>query len=368
MALLHIMKPAGLVGDSDIVGDRRTGALYARIDGRLHPALNLTSARLITGNAAAPTWVSSAEIAKRPTGPMVGIPGAPDDFAVTGAASVWTLCDTAPAVGGGPDPLVTAIAGPLDRARAAELAEQRAVLASHDGDTLLIWNGHRARIDYRDRALTFNLGLDPGLTRPVPISTALFDALPAIEPIVVPRVPGAGADSRWLPGSPVGTVLATHGAGGAANGFYVLLPDGVQQVSEFVADLLRTAVGQPTGEPPVISPDRLVGVPDTDVLAVGHYPRRRLEFVDTAANPVTCLSWEKLGTDRQAVSTVLSGRGLPTPASADSRLVALVRDDSGPDAVEADQVLVLPGAANLVATTSALPVSDTRESLYWISP
>ncbi|HSA40205.1 MAG TPA: type VII secretion protein EccB, partial [Mycobacterium sp.] len=27
MALLHIMKPAGLTGDSDIVGDRRTGAV-----------------------------------------------------------------------------------------------------------------------------------------------------------------------------------------------------------------------------------------------------------------------------------------------------------------------------------------------------
>ncbi|MCV7191758.1 type VII secretion protein EccB [Mycolicibacterium brumae] len=368
MALLHIMKPAGLVGDSDIVGDRRTGAVYARIDGRLHPALNLTSARLVTGNAAAPTWVSSAEIAKSPTGPMIGIPGAPDDFAVTGAASVWTLCDTAPTVGGRTEPLVTAIAGPLDRGRAAELPEQQAVLASHDGDTLLVWNGHRARIDYRDRALTFNLGLDPGHTRPVPISTALFDALPASEPIVVPRIPGAGQDSRWLPGTPVGTVLATRAATGTSNGFYVLLPDGIQQISEFVADLLRTAVGQQTAAPPLIAPDRLVGVPDVDLLAVDHYPNRRLEFVDTGARPVTCLSWEKLGTDRQAISTVLSGRGLPTPVSADARLVRLVRDDRSPDAVEADQVLVLPGAANLVASTSALPVSGTRESLYWISP
>lgn len=38
MALLHFMKPAGLVGQSAIVGNRETGALYARIDGRLHPA------------------------------------------------------------------------------------------------------------------------------------------------------------------------------------------------------------------------------------------------------------------------------------------------------------------------------------------
>ena len=78
MALLHFMKPAGLVGQSSIIGNRDTGALYAKIDGRLYPALNLTSARLATGNSASPTWVKASEIAKYPTGPMIGIPGMPD--------------------------------------------------------------------------------------------------------------------------------------------------------------------------------------------------------------------------------------------------------------------------------------------------
>ena len=35
MALLHVMKPAGLVGQSAIIGNRDTGAIYAKIDGRL---------------------------------------------------------------------------------------------------------------------------------------------------------------------------------------------------------------------------------------------------------------------------------------------------------------------------------------------
>jgi type VII secretion protein EccB len=83
MALLNFIKPAGLVGQSTIVGNRDTGALYARIDGRLYPALNLTSARLATGSAAAPSWVKSAEIAKYPTGPMIGIPGIPDDLPIS---------------------------------------------------------------------------------------------------------------------------------------------------------------------------------------------------------------------------------------------------------------------------------------------
>ena len=53
MALLHFMKPAGLIGESAIIGDRDTGAVYAKINGRLYPALNLTSARLAVGNDSA---------------------------------------------------------------------------------------------------------------------------------------------------------------------------------------------------------------------------------------------------------------------------------------------------------------------------
>lgn len=64
MMLLNVLKPTGIVGDSAIIGDRDSGALYARIDGRLYPALNLTSARLATGTAGQPTWVKPAEIAK----------------------------------------------------------------------------------------------------------------------------------------------------------------------------------------------------------------------------------------------------------------------------------------------------------------
>ena len=100
MALLNVMKPAGLVGQSTIVGNRDTGALYANIDGRLHPALNLTSARLATGGASPPAWVKSAEIEKYPTGPMLGIPGVPDDLSLSAnPVSAWTVCDTAPAPG-----------------------------------------------------------------------------------------------------------------------------------------------------------------------------------------------------------------------------------------------------------------------------
>lgn len=94
MMLLNVLKPTGIVGDSAIIGDRDSGALYARIDGRLYPALNLTSARLATGTAGQPTWVKPAEIAKYPTGPLVGIPGAPAAMPVNRARSRRGRCAT----------------------------------------------------------------------------------------------------------------------------------------------------------------------------------------------------------------------------------------------------------------------------------
>jgi type VII secretion protein EccB len=370
MALLHIMKPAGLVGDSNIIGNRDTGAVYAKMNGRLYPALNLTSARLATGGGGSPTWVNAAEIAKYPTGPMIGIPGVPDDLTVNGGgASAWAVCDTAPANGTIAPPMVTSIAGPLSAfGRAASMDAGQAILATHGDGTYVIWGGKRSQINPADRSLTFNLGLDPGVTHPIAMSNALFDAMPATEPIVVPDIPGLGTPSQFLPGSAVGTVLESRDSAGTVSGFYVLLPGGVQKISAFVADLLRTAVTQTSNAPQLVSPDKLIDIPDIDALNVGFYPAGKLNFIDTEANPVTCVGWEKLSTDRQANIAVLTGKGLPVSPAMDSHLVALVRDDRDPDSVEADQTLVLPGAANFVATTSGVATSDTRESLYWVSP
>jgi len=369
MALLHFMKPAGFAGESAIVGNRDTGALYVRIEGRLHPALNLTSARLAAGSAVSPTWVTAQEIGKHPTGPMVGIPGIPDELAISvNPMSSWAICDTAAAHIGADASTVTAIAGELTGGgRAEPLAEAAAILASHRHSTYLIWNGQRSRVDPADRAVTFNLGLDLGKTRPVEMSNALFDALPATEPLVAPSVPEAGTPSRWIPGAVVGRVLKATDANGAVSGFYLLLPNGIQKITAFVADLLRTANSQGSAEPQLIAPDRLINIPEVEVLNVGFYPTGKLLFTDTVANPVTCVNWKKLSTDRQATVTVYNGRGLPTPQESDSHIVGLVRDDRGPDSVEAQQTLVLPGSANFAVSTSGVITSDTRESLFWLS-
>jgi len=367
MVLLNVLKPSGVVGDSAIIGDRESGAIYARIDGRLYPALNLTSARLATGTAGQPTWVKPAEIAKYPTGPLVGIPGAPAAMPVhRGAVSAWAVCDTAGRPRTADKPVVTSIAGQLAGGRATPMAKDAALVVTFERATYVIWGGKRSQIDPADRAVTLSLGLDPGVTVPVIISRALFDGLPATEPLRVPKVPDAGTPSKLLSGSQVGAVLQAQTAGGGTQ-FYVLLADGVQKVGGFVADLMRSANSYGSTTPRTVTPDVLVNIPEVNSLPVDYYPSKRLNFVDSEANPTTCVGWEKASTDPQARVMIYNGRGLPVPSSMDNRIVRLVRDDRDPASVVANQVLVLSGAANFVTSTSGVITSDSRESLFWVS-
>ncbi|AYE99558.1 type VII secretion protein EccB (plasmid) [Mycobacterium paragordonae] len=370
MVLIRLFKPAGMVGESAIIANRDTGAVYVLVAGRLYPAFNLTSARLVTGSPATPKMVSAAEIAKYPTGPRVGIADAPpSEMSVTGGGvSAWAACDTAPSrrSGGGPAS-VTVIAGRLGGGAPA-LADGHAVLVSHAGSSFVVWGHQRSRVDLAERAVTVSLGLDPGVVAPVPISNALFDALPATEPIVVPVVPDAGAESPWpgLGGARVGSVIEVRDTGSGEAKFYAVLMKGLQPVSGLTAGLLRTANSYGDATMRVLGPDKIVSIPQVDVLNVGFYPKSALTFVDAEANPVTCVGWEKGRGDRQAQVVVHSGRGLPLPGSV--KPIHLVRDDRDPSSVEATDAVVLADAANLAAVTSSAEASDTRESLWWISP
>jgi len=147
----------------------------------------------------------------------------------------------------------------------------------------------------------------------------------------------------------------------------VLLADGVQKIAGFVTDLLRSANSYGSTSPRTVTPDVLVNIPEVTSLSVDYYPSKRLNFIDSAANPTTCVGWEKASTDPQARVVIYNGRGLPVPSSMDNRIVRLVRDDRDQASVVANQVVVLPGAANFVTSTSGVITSDSRESLFWVS-
>src|ERR1700757_5346001 len=100
--LWSFINPSGALNESPIIADRDSGALYVKVGDKLYPALNLASARLIAGRPDNPHKVRSSQIAEEPHGPLVGIPGAPSEFApTTPASSSWLGCGLATAPPGG---------------------------------------------------------------------------------------------------------------------------------------------------------------------------------------------------------------------------------------------------------------------------
>nr|VTP02304.1 ESX-1 secretion system protein eccB1 [Mycobacterium riyadhense] len=360
-------RPAGLVGTSRIVADRRLGTLYVSVDGRLHPALNLVSAQLIAGSPDAPTFVSPEDIAKWPKGPTVGIIGAPVETPVVQSPDVarWAVCDSASSTVGGA-PTVTGIDGQLALGQeAGELAEDQGVLLSYRQHSYLVTGGLRMAVDLADSAVTAALGLHSSVA--AGMSRALFDALPAGGSLVVPAVPEAGAPARvdLGPGVVIGAVVASQDVATSADRFYVVLGDGVQPISPVVAAMLRQRNSYGLAAAPHVSPDRLARIPVRHVLDVDYYPKSPVRMVDTSVQPVTCVSWRWGVSERQARVAVVSGRGLPITSAQHARLVGLV--GGGRDGVQADQVLLAEGASTFVTTTGSALDSPARETMWLIS-
>jgi type VII secretion protein EccB len=363
------MRPAGVVGGSKIVADRKTGALYVSVDGRLHPALNLVSAQLISGEPDAPTFVSADDIAKWPKGPVVGIDGAPIETPAVSAPDLsrWAVCDTAGEAVAAPA-LVTGIDGALTpgSSGADTLSDGHGVLLAYQQQNYLVNGAVRMPLDLTDRTLTGALSVDPGAPVPV-MSQALFDALPAGAPLVVPTVPNAGAPAPfdWGAGVVIGSVVVTQDVATHADKFYAVVGDGVQPISPVVAAMLRQRDSYGTSTPPRISPDRLAQAPIRHVLDVDYYPAQPLKMVDQRAQPVTCVAWERGVNDRQARISVLTGRDLPIASAQHDKLVPLV--GGGTNGVQADQVLLADAPATFVSTTGSAPESPQRETMWLIS-
>lgn len=362
------LRPAGLVNDSKIVADRKTGTIFASVDGRLHPT-TLLSARLIAGEPLEPTFVSPEDLAKWPRGPVVGIEGAPLEPPRVSSPEVsrWALCDTA-SDSLSARPLVTGINGELtlqDRAR--ELPGDAAVVGVFDGQAYVISGGLRMAVDLSERAVTGPLGVDAA-GPPVELSRALVDAIPAGRPLVVPAVAQAGQPTTLDLGVPavIGSVVVSQDVASGTDRFYVVLADGVQPVSSVVAAMLRQRDSFGAAQPPRVSPDVLGQIPVREALDVAGYPQEPLKVLNWRAEPVLCVAWERAASDREARQRLLVGRALPMTADQERHLVPLVISDKDRGTL-ADRVLLGDGAATFVSTTGASADSARRETMWLIN-
>ncbi|BCP15831.1 type VII secretion protein EccB [Mycobacterium paraintracellulare] len=370
-ALLYsFISPAGQINESPIIADRDSGALYVRVGDRLYPALNLASARLITGRPDNPHLVRSSQIASLPRGPMVGIPGAPSSFHPTSpGASSWLVCDTVANSTGAGAPsgvTVTVIDGNPDLSHHRRvLTGTDAVVLNYGGDAWVIRDGRRSRIDAANRSVLLPLGLTPEqVSMAKPMSRALYDALPVGPELTVPQIQNAGAGASF-PGAPgpIGTVIVTPQISGPQQ-YSLVLADGVQTLPPLVAQILQNA-GPGNTKPVTVEPSALAKMPVVNKLDLSSYPDAPLNVMDIRENPATCWWWQKTSGENRARVQVISGATIPVETKDVNRVVSLVKADT--TGREADQVFFGPDYANFVAVTGNDPGAKTTESLWWLT-
>lgn len=367
---ISVIRPAGVVGDSQMTMDRSTGELWVKVEGRLHKALNLSSARLITGADTDPTAVTTASIAAFPKGPPVGIIGAPDSMPVTNGPTVSTaVCQRVSMNAATGAPAVTVIDGGLQTGPAiGPLGDRDALVGTLNGSTYLVWNGVKAVVDPDDRIVLAALGIDRTDVVPaMPLTPAVGNAIPSGVPLAVPTIPDFGQDSPWDVGvrAPIGSVVRGE-VPGQGEKHFVVLRAGLQDVPDTAAAMIRSVDAFDLALPPLIPPDKLAAIPRVEIIQTGQYPDGPVKVVNPRERPVSCWSWQKGKEAAAGTQTVLTGTELPLSAEAArdvSPVVGTHRDVTG-----VTGVYMAPDATNYVITTGSSGTSSTAESWWWISP
>lgn len=387
-AVLSFFKPAKVVGNSKIVADKDSGALYVNIDGRLYPALNLSSARLIVGSSDNPVQVPSDELSKYPRGPWVGIPGAPGRMVGTSDRnSYWAVCDTARTGHSAPlDPstglptaaaspvLTTAIGGKLtvDGDAVRDLGDSEARLVREGTTNWLVYRHPergvvRAMINMGDAAVLLAVGVD-AIAPVVIVSRGLLEAIPEVPPLTPPKIEGAGAEVVLSSGytTKIGAILAVATPDRPA-AYYVVTQPGLLPVSPVLAAMIRNAdvLGSPASA--TVSANTIAANLRSGTLpAASTYPVKPVELVDPTEIPVTCYGWSHRDGDPTASTTLLVGKNLPLTADERRHVVNLVSGQfSGGES--AHSVYLPKTSGRFVQVTGSDAVSPRRESLWWVS-
>ncbi|WFR73917.1 type VII secretion protein EccB [Prescottella defluvii] len=368
-AALALIRPQDKIGNASIVVGKDSGAMFVVMDGTLHPVLNLASARLVVGESAKPVMIKESEIDTRPRGALVGIPGAPSALPVGGdtEGQPWSVCDTVSPDGRRPAATTVVVGEPTWGDRVGQLDSGHALLVSHSDATFLVYDGHRAPIDLEDQAVSRALGLEGAQPRPDQPRHAQRHPGDAADRGA--DIDGAGSAPNYeIAGRTIGSVVKVKRGDDAR--YYVVLRDGVQEVSEATAVLIHFSDSQGQSEVPTVAPDALAKAPTSHGLDVATFPSAPPRLVDDADKPVSCLTWTPQGsvagddTGRvDATLAVSAGRALPIPD--DARTVRLAQADGPGD--NADAVYVRPGGSGFVQTTGLESGSSRKGGMFFVA-
>lgn len=327
-----------------VVIEKESGAPYVLLDdGRLHPVLNYTSARLLVGGNGT-ARVSAKSLRGAPRGAPVGIPGAPETPPPLAdlLAGPWTVCSQTSPDRPAADPATTVLT--LGVMTAGQVPGPSTALLVRQGNTIHVLVAGR-RMKVVDAKVLLALGMDE--IAPTAVTTAWINTVPAGPDLKLLAVPSAGQNGKRVGNTTprVGQVLLVEHVNTPPR-YYVVLADGVAPISQMQAVLVygdaRNKAAYPEG------PARAVKVGASDIAAADK-SRRDLHWPDY---PQQVPQGRELDRHQVAMcATALAGGAAvihhapAVPMPAGSKETDLTGDD---DPRVADEAYIPPGRGAIV--------------------
>lgn len=239
VGLLKQSSANGLHDNGSIIIEKETGARYIWcLDDtrKLCPVANYTSAKLLSGNGQDSSHLISRDaLAKYDRGSMLGIPGAPDTLPAADklVKMPWSSCARASDVSnGGHVSLVSLVAGKPVGGQA--LRDDEAVLVQSDTQPWVIWRGKRMRTSPNEVA-----ALASTTTLPKVAAKWINTLTPGAD-FKSPSIPGMGRKATGPQGSArTGQLFTVANVTGSNSATYVLMSDGLAQISDIQARLME---------------------------------------------------------------------------------------------------------------------------------
>jgi type VII secretion protein EccB len=210
--------------DGSVVIEKESGASFVYLNGTLYPTLNLTSAKLASGQPNPPVFrVAGGSLGAVPRGNTVGIPGAPASLP-TAAKHIglpWTVC----ALPGATSTVALAVSLAPDGGRS--LANDGVLVRDVKlGTTYLVWHSARHLVQ-SSRTLVPALF---GATTSLPVGTAWLNTLSPGADIGPITINGAGSASAAVKGRKIGDMLIAQTGSGPQ--YYLVFNDGLAPITE----------------------------------------------------------------------------------------------------------------------------------------
>lgn len=316
-------------GPGSIVIGKDTGSVYvvtsdAQAQKRLIPMLNMASAKLLALSQGGqqgvpqPTTVKEAALAELPRGPRTGMVNAPSYMpdASNTALPSWSICDAGPKADSSgkqqPGQVRTTVLGGVPAPGEALRPDQS--LYVQDQTThrpYLVYVPHSRGNDHVVKA-----PVDPsqtavmdvyGLSRAVPrtISTNMLNSIPQAPALQVPPQVNQGGPASYMRNGrfQVGQVVQAEDPDNGPQ-FYLLLPDGKQQISPGAAAALHASRQGSTTVP--VATNAISEAPTTNkpLDQLDSFPERTPKPVTWAQDQSSCLNWTDAAGGPQIQATV----------------------------------------------------------------